>query len=51
MRHVLPGLLIAAAAASAEVVASSPAKGWEYEADLDLSGRSGSVSGAKYICN
>ncbi len=38
--------LLAATAVSAEVVTPPPAKGWEYQADLDLSGRSGSVSGA-----
>lgn len=45
MRLVLPSLL-AAAVLSAEAVPPAPAKGWDYEADLDLSGRSGSASGS-----
>lgn len=45
MRLALPCLL-AAALVSAEVAAPPAGKGWDYEADLDLSGRSGSASGS-----
>lgn len=45
MRLALP-FLAAASLVAAEPATPSAPKGWDYEADLDLSGRSGSASGS-----